>query len=97
MSINPDGAGGGLAGTNPTGVTVRDADITDTGTQATQAGIELTHRRRADVLAAPSASRRTAARALDLTGAALQRHARQHQRQRRHQRRRLRWPTPPAA
>ena len=70
LSINPDGAGGGLAGTDPTAVTVRGADITDTGTQASQPGIELTTGGGLTfsgtvTLAMP------AARALALTGTAL--------------------------
>jgi hypothetical protein len=70
LSINPDGAAGGLAGTNPTGVTVRDADITDTGTQATQPGIELTTGGGLSFTGTVSVAT-PAARALALTGTAL--------------------------
>jgi hypothetical protein len=70
VSINPDGAGGGLAGTNPTGITIRATDITDSGTQATQPGIELTTGGGLTFSGTVSVST-TVARALDLTGAAL--------------------------
>jgi hypothetical protein len=70
LSINPDGAGGGLAGTNPAGVTVRDVDITDTGTQATQAGIELTTGGSLTFSGTVSITS-TVARALDITGTTL--------------------------
>jgi hypothetical protein len=70
LSINPDGAGGGLAGANPTGVIVRSTDITDGGTQATQAGIELTTGGGLTFAGTVSVST-TVARALDLTGTAL--------------------------
>ena len=42
VTVNPDGAGGGLFGNNVASVTLTDSNISDTGTQATQAGIELT-------------------------------------------------------
>jgi hypothetical protein len=70
LSINPDGAGGGLAGTNPTGVSVRDIDITDSLTQATQPGIELTTGGGLTFSGSVFITT-TAARALDLTGTAL--------------------------
>jgi Bacterial Ig domain/Cadherin domain/RTX calcium-binding nonapeptide repeat (4 copies)/Right handed beta helix region len=70
LSINPDGAGGGLAGTNPTALTVRDADITDTGTPASQPGIELTTGGGLTFSGTVTVAM-PAARALALTGTAL--------------------------
>jgi hypothetical protein len=42
LTVNPDGAGGGLFGNNVAGITLRDMNVSDTGTAATQPGIELT-------------------------------------------------------
>ena len=42
ISINPDGAANGVSGAGASGVSLRSMDVSDTGTAASQPGIELT-------------------------------------------------------
>ncbi|HET6152681.1 MAG TPA: Ig-like domain-containing protein [Marmoricola sp.] len=71
LSINPDGAGSGIVGNGVSGVTVKDIDVTDTGTAATQPGIQLTGTGNGLTFTAPVSVSTTSAGALDLNGAAL--------------------------
>ncbi|RNL63296.1 right-handed parallel beta-helix repeat-containing protein, partial [Nocardioides marmoriginsengisoli] len=71
VSIDPSGTGGGLFGNAVAGVTLRSMDVTDTGTAATQPGIELTGAGNGLTFTAPVSLSTTQAGALNLTGAAL--------------------------
>ncbi|MBO9523325.1 MAG: tandem-95 repeat protein [Nocardioidaceae bacterium] len=71
VSINPDGAGGGIFGTNVAGVTLRSMDVTDTGVAATQPGVEITGAGNGLAFTAPVSLSTTQAGALSVTGAAL--------------------------
>ncbi|MFC7503971.1 beta strand repeat-containing protein [Nocardioides sp. GCM10030258] len=71
LSINPDGASNGVFGNATSGVNLRSMDVTDTGTAATQPGIEMTGSGNGLTFTAPVSLSTTQAGALNLTGAAV--------------------------